>query len=107
MEKTQTYTGKGVSPPKKGHHFLHIDDFSKEELWAMLQTAIKARLPALAPPCGTACMHAHACACMHASRAHVPCTTTAGVDGQGVKAAAGLAMLVKAIGKQCACRCHR
>ena len=42
MEKTQTYTGKGVAPPKKGHHFLHIDDFSRDELRAMLQTAIEA-----------------------------------------------------------------
>ena len=41
MEKTATFTGKGVSPPRKGHHFLHIDDFSKEELSAMLQTAMK------------------------------------------------------------------
>ena len=41
MEQTHTYTGRGVAPPAKGHHFLHIDDFSKEELQAMLQTAIK------------------------------------------------------------------
>lgn len=41
LEKTQTFTGKGVALPRNGHHFLHIDDFSKEELWAMLQTAIK------------------------------------------------------------------
>ena len=41
MEQTQTYTGKGVAPPAKGHHFLHIDDFSKEELQAMLKTAME------------------------------------------------------------------
>lgn len=27
-----TYSGKEVNPPAKGHHFLHIDDFSREEL---------------------------------------------------------------------------
>lgn len=27
-----TYSGKDVNPPAKGHHFLHIDDFSREEL---------------------------------------------------------------------------
>ena len=41
MEQTQTFTGKGVAPPAKGHHFLHIDDFSKEELQAMLNTAME------------------------------------------------------------------
>ncbi|KAK9909445.1 hypothetical protein WJX75_002367 [Coccomyxa subellipsoidea] len=43
LEKTKTYSGVGVDPPAKGHHFLHIDDFSKEELWAMLQTSIKVK----------------------------------------------------------------
>jgi hypothetical protein len=48
MEKTQTYSSAGIKPPGKGHHFLHIDDFSKEELWAMLQTAMKvSTLPAV------------------------------------------------------------
>ena len=44
----QTYSGKGISGPEKGHHFLHIDDFSKEELWAMLETSqkVKAKLKA-------------------------------------------------------------
>lgn len=28
------YTGKDISPPAKGHHFLHIDDFSREQLRA-------------------------------------------------------------------------
>ena len=27
-----SYTGTGVSPPTKGHHFLHIDDFSRDQL---------------------------------------------------------------------------
>ena len=27
-----SYTGTGVSPPAKGHHFLHIDDFSRDQL---------------------------------------------------------------------------
>ncbi len=40
-QKTKTYTGKGIRPPKVGKHFLHIDDFSKEELWQMLQTSMK------------------------------------------------------------------
>jgi ornithine carbamoyltransferase len=33
------YTDKGVSPPKKGKHFLHIDDYSRDELWAILKKA--------------------------------------------------------------------
>ena len=40
-QKTNTYTGQGIRPPKVGKHFLHIDDFTKEELWQMLQTSIK------------------------------------------------------------------
>ena len=40
-QKSKTYTGQGTRPPKVGKHFLHIDDFSKEELWQMLQTSIK------------------------------------------------------------------
>ena len=42
-DKLQSYTGKGISGPDVGHHFLHIDDFSKDELWAMLQTSIKVK----------------------------------------------------------------
>lgn len=38
-----SYSGKGVAPPEKGHHFLHIDDFSTDELRAMLASAAKAR----------------------------------------------------------------
>ena len=33
------YSGKSVTPPKKGKHFLHLDDFSKEELVDMLDRA--------------------------------------------------------------------
>ena len=43
----RTYTGARTAPPAVGgHHFLHIDDFSKEELVAMLSTArtVKDRL---------------------------------------------------------------
>ena len=36
---SRTYTGTQTAPPKSGQHFLHIDDFSKEELSAMLSTA--------------------------------------------------------------------
>lgn len=36
---SSSYTAVHTAPPKKGHHFLHIDDFSKEELSAMLATA--------------------------------------------------------------------
>lgn len=45
---SKTWDGKIVTPPTKGHHFLHIDDFSREELLAMLETSreIKARLAA-------------------------------------------------------------
>ncbi|KAK9823522.1 hypothetical protein WJX72_003367 [[Myrmecia] bisecta] len=39
LSPSKTYTGDAVSAPRKGHHFLHIDDFSKDELWAMLKTA--------------------------------------------------------------------
>lgn len=43
---SKTWDGTVVAPPSKGHHFLHIDDFSREELLAMLETSreIKARL---------------------------------------------------------------
>ena len=36
---SRTYTGLKTSGPRQGHHFLHIDDFSKEELLNMLSTA--------------------------------------------------------------------
>ena len=43
---SKTYDGSVVTPPTHGSHFLHIDDFSKEQLVAMLQTAkdVKAAL---------------------------------------------------------------
>lgn len=34
------YTGKDIPAPSRGRsHFLHIDDFTKDELWAMLKKA--------------------------------------------------------------------
>lgn len=39
-----SWTGKNVSLPTSGkHHFLHIDDFSTEELKAMLDTALEVK----------------------------------------------------------------
>lgn len=43
VSATTSWTGKNVLPPENGHHFLHIDDFSKEELIAMLDTALDAK----------------------------------------------------------------
>lgn len=45
---SSSWSGSGVNPPQKGHHFLHIDDFSREELMAMLDTAgdVKAKFKA-------------------------------------------------------------
>jgi len=40
---TGTYSGKEIAKPLKGDHFLHIDDYSKEELQAMLDTAAKVK----------------------------------------------------------------
>lgn len=38
--RAEYYTGTSISPPKRGKsHFLHIDDFSKDELWAILKKA--------------------------------------------------------------------
>ena len=48
-ERLSTYTGAGIAGPERGrHHFLHIDDFSREELLAMLHTSaeVKRRLQA-------------------------------------------------------------
>ena len=42
-DNQRSYTGQGISGPDVGHHFLHIDDFSRDELWSMLQTAIKVK----------------------------------------------------------------
>lgn len=48
MAQVEYYTDKDISAPAKGHHFLHIDDFSKEQLLAMFETAkiVKAKLKA-------------------------------------------------------------
>jgi ornithine carbamoyltransferase len=38
------YSGKNIARPERGvHHFLHIDDFSKEDLLGMLQTALRVK----------------------------------------------------------------
>jgi ornithine carbamoyltransferase len=34
--RTTTYSGKGVTAPAQGKHFLHLDDFAKDELLDML-----------------------------------------------------------------------
>lgn len=36
---TASYTGKNVAPPVQGKHFLHLDDFTKDELLDMLDRA--------------------------------------------------------------------
>lgn len=43
---TLSYSGRTVSPPKQGQHFLHLDDFSHADLTNMLELAqlAKARL---------------------------------------------------------------
>lgn len=43
-----SWSGKGVSPPAKGSHFLHLDDFTGDELQAMITTAadVKAKIKA-------------------------------------------------------------
>ena len=39
-----TFSGRDIAAPSKGkHHFLHIDDFSKEELSAMLKTGLEVK----------------------------------------------------------------
>jgi hypothetical protein len=38
-----SYSGKLISPPVKGKHFLHLDDFSREELEDMLDRAKNAK----------------------------------------------------------------
>lgn len=42
-EGKKLYTGKNVSPPKQGKHFLHLDDFSKDELLDMLERGAYAK----------------------------------------------------------------
>ncbi len=43
MAAVESYSGKSVAPPDKGHHFLHIDDFSTDEIRAMLDSAAKVK----------------------------------------------------------------
>ena len=45
-ERQATYSSKDIRGPQTGHHFLHIDDFSRDELMAMLKTSaeVKRRL---------------------------------------------------------------
>lgn len=38
-----TCSGKDISPPKQGKHFLHLDDFSRDELQNMLDLAQMAK----------------------------------------------------------------
>jgi hypothetical protein len=37
---SSSYDGTKVAPPANGHHFLHIDDFSKDQLLAMLVSVV-------------------------------------------------------------------
>jgi ornithine carbamoyltransferase len=48
IRAASSWSGTNVCAPEKGHHFLHIDDFSKEELVGMLDTAreVKAKFRA-------------------------------------------------------------
>lgn len=39
QESSTNYSGSNVSPPMTGQHFLHIDDFGKDELMNMLELA--------------------------------------------------------------------
>jgi hypothetical protein len=39
----KTYTGKTVTPPQQGKHFLHLDDFSKDDIMDMLARAEEAK----------------------------------------------------------------
>ena len=36
-------SGAGIAPPATGKHFLHIDDWSRDELQAVLQTAVRVK----------------------------------------------------------------
>ena len=42
-ERQSTYSSKDVRGPERGHHFLHIDDFSRDELMAMLKTSAEVK----------------------------------------------------------------
>lgn len=41
IQAAPLFTNKNIKQPKVGKHFLHIDDWSKDELWETLQTAQK------------------------------------------------------------------
>ncbi|KAI8464560.1 MAG: Aspartate/ornithine carbamoyltransferase [Monoraphidium minutum] len=43
QEGKKVYSGKSVSHPKQGKHFLHLDDFSKDELLDMLERGAYAK----------------------------------------------------------------
>ena len=39
-----TFSGRDIAAPSKGkHHFLHIDDFSREDLSAMLKSGLEVK----------------------------------------------------------------
>ena len=42
-ERQSTYSSRDVRGPETGHHFLHIDDFSRDELMAMLKTSAEVK----------------------------------------------------------------
>lgn len=41
IQAAPLFTNNNLKQPKSGKHFLHIDDWSKDELWETLQTAQK------------------------------------------------------------------
>lgn len=47
----KAYSGSVISPPKRGMHFLHLDDFSKDELQNMLDLAKLAKSKFYASEC--------------------------------------------------------
>ena len=46
-----SFSGSNISGPAKGHHFLHIDDFSTDQIREMLKTAVKVPPAAVWPLC--------------------------------------------------------
>lgn len=43
VARAELYSGKGIKPPVKGKHFMHLDDFTKEELQNMLDLGLMAK----------------------------------------------------------------
>jgi Aspartate/ornithine carbamoyltransferase, carbamoyl-P binding domain len=41
--EARPFSSTGIRQPEHGKHFLHIDDWSKDELWETLQTARKVK----------------------------------------------------------------